>query len=220
MGAAGSINTNDEDILKQAREIYNKDPDRFERFVKEVREHQDNDDEKEVVEERGNDVDSSGDERSRVIEEMNFVRTKPHEYAARLEKVASQFKGTNRHLDGSNVVIKTKEGPSFDKSIECLYVGFDSEIHHISRRAHRFLHLSIFNQIIDMFIPLRSRGNIFSTYIHNLPSKFISLYITHLSTRQSKKNHGIQRKKQQYTIPYSIRSHFSKNSKKKMPSNP
>ena len=110
MGAAGSINTNDEDILKQAREIYNKDPDRFERFVKEVREHQDNDDEKEVVEERGNDVDSSGDERSRVIEEMNFVRTKPHEYAARLEKVASQFKGTNRHLDGSNVVIKTKEG--------------------------------------------------------------------------------------------------------------
>ena len=47
MGAAGSINTNDEDILKQAREIYNKDPDRFERFVKEVREHQDNDDEKE-----------------------------------------------------------------------------------------------------------------------------------------------------------------------------
>ena len=118
MGAGGSIiNTNDEDILKQAREIYNTDPDRFERLVKEVREAHSND-EKEVVEDKEENVDSeteiSGDGTSRerrVIEEMNFVRTNPHEYAARLEKVASQFKGVNRHV-GSNFVIKTKEGAS------------------------------------------------------------------------------------------------------------
>ena len=47
-----------------------------------------------------------------------------------------------------------KDVKEIDKSIECNYVRFDSEIHHISRRAHCSLHLSFFNQIIDMFTPL------------------------------------------------------------------
>ena len=46
---------------------------------------------------------------------------------------------------------------------------------------------------------IRSQGESFLTLVQ---------VVTH--TGQSKKNHGIQRKKQQYTIPNSIRSHFKK----------
>ena len=104
MGAAGSIiDTNDEEIVKQAQQIYDKDPDRFERLVMEVRNKKVPEDEENVTLETSREI--------RVIEEMNFVRTKPHEYAARLEKIALQFKGKDRYLDGSpRVVVKTKEG--------------------------------------------------------------------------------------------------------------
>jgi uncharacterized protein YkwD len=99
MGAAASVVDNEESILKHASEIYENDPERFERLVQEVRRRSS----------KNQPDENEAKTEIKVIEEMNFVRTRPQEYAMKLEKVAMQYKGKDRILE-SGAVLKTTEG--------------------------------------------------------------------------------------------------------------
>ena len=100
-------------IVEEAIRFATSDREKFERIIRSVRVALSNDgkkEEKKANMEETLSLVSSSNHLVDIVKEMNLVRTRPKEYARKLEKTLTQYAGKKRRRPGSNVILITTEG--------------------------------------------------------------------------------------------------------------